>query len=240
MLKGRSPEEVERIFNTMEAATREQGATLTKLSREMTELKTQTAAPPAPAEPAVSAQDFFNDPMAQVRKEMSRQIEPLVEEIRGARDELTAPNAREKLAREYGDWGQVEPYIDVLITQQNFPNPNDEGLLRMLYLTAKGYMTHQGISIDPAADPQPQPGLPQQQPVVAPPQHRASTPPPPPPPTPQQPQVRELSENERRLARESGMSAEQYIKWQEMDMDEVAEADFDSPPPPPPAEGAPK
>lgn len=238
LLKGRSPEEVERLFTMQENAMREQGTRLTQLTQEVDDIKKSQTTPP---EPDPTAQEYFSDPVKTLRRELERQVEPLREEIKSTKAEFGAPLVRQKLSQEYEDWPQVEPYVDMLINQDPTADPNNEGLLRSLYFMAKGMMTHQGIDVsqpqpEPTAQPQVQPqpaahpGTPQPQPMqMAPPQHRASSPPPPPPPAPVEPQLRDLTENEKRLAREYGMTAEEYIAWQETDMDEVAESEIGIP-----------
>ena len=233
MLKGRSPEEVERIFRLTEQTVREQGGRLTKAESELSK-RSEPAPPTTPVE-TPSAQEFFAEPVRHIQDELARQIAPLREEIASARQELTAPNVRDQLRTEYSDWEQVEPYVDYLLSQQEFPNPNDEGLLKMLYLTGKGLMVQQGISVESGLPPTtpaeatPVVAAPATAPVVIPPQHPASTPPAPPPAPTAAATIRELTESEKRLAREQKLTPEQFIKWQEMDMDEVAVADFDLP-----------
>lgn len=232
MLKGRSPEEVERIFRLTEQTVREQGGRLTKADAELRK-HSEPAPPTTPVASAASAQEFFAEPVKHIQDELARQIAPLREEIATARRELSAPNVRDKLRTEYSDWEQVEPYVDYLLSQQEFPNPHDEGLLKMLYLTGKGLMVQQGISVEsglPPTTPTTAPPTPASTPpVVIPPQHPASTPPAPPPAPSAVATIRELTESEKRLAREQKLTPEQFIKWQEMDMDEVAVADFDLP-----------
>jgi hypothetical protein len=233
LLQGRSPEEVEKLFKMQENAMREQGAQLTGLVSEVRDLKSSMTQPPAPAEPEVTAQEYFQNPVKAIRSELDKQIQPLRQEISEAKSMATAPLVRDKLAAEFGDWAAVEPYVDMLIAREQFPDPNNEGLLRTLYFTAKGLMAHQGVQPTPQpapvpGQPAPAPGQPAPQPMV-PPQHRASSPPPPPPPAPTQPQLRDLTENEKRLAREYGMTAEEYIAWQDTDMDEVAESEIGIP-----------
>lgn len=231
MLKGRSPEDVEKIFKLQENAVKEQGAQLTQLIQEVREIKTSSV-PKAPAEPDPTAQDYFTNPVEVLRKELDRTVAPLREEIRATKREFSGPMVREKLAQELSDWKEVEPYVDMMLRQQQFPDPNDEGLLRLMYFTAKGYMTHQGISPTPGAPTSPapptppahQPTQPAYNPV--PPQHRASTPPQPPPAPSAQPKVRPLTESEKRLAREYGMTAEEYVAWQEADIEEIAESEI--------------
>lgn len=237
LLQGRSPEEVERLFQMQENAMREQGAQLTGIVSEVRELKASMSQPPAPSEQEVTPQEYFQNPVKAIRSELDRQIQPLREEISEAKSMATAPMVRDKLAQEFGDWSAVEPYVDALIAREQFPDPNNEGLLRTLYFTAKGMMTHQGIDVSQPApvpgqpapgQPAPVPGQPPAQTMV-PPQHRASSPPPPPPPAPAQPKTRELTEHEKRLAGEYGMTAEEYIAWQETDMDDVAESQIGIP-----------
>ncbi len=229
MLRGRSPEEIERIFGMYEQTSREQGARLTASERRLSEVEGRPAAP-AP-EPKVEATEFFADPMTHVKRALEETVAPLREEIREAKSYVTGQDARAGLRNQYADFAQVEPYIDYMLAQTPYPDPNDPGLLNTLYFTAKGMMASQGISVESPTPTPTAPGAPQPAAPTVPPQHRASTPPPP-PPSPAAPgseALRPLTETEKRLAREQGLSHAEYLRWQAMDIADVATADFDKP-----------
>jgi hypothetical protein len=229
MLRGRTPEEVERIFGMYEQTTREQGARLSATERRMAEMETRSAK--AVPEPKVEAQEFFADPMGHVKRALDDTVAPLRQEIQDARAYFRGQDTRVALRQKYDDWDVVEPYVNHLLSQANYPDPNDAGLLETLYYTAKGVMVSQGINVQPTSPQTPSQAAPVRTEVPAvPPQHRASTPPPPPPrPAQSSGKVRELTESEKRIAREHGLTPEEYIKWQEMDISDVATADFDRP-----------
>ncbi len=220
-LAGRSPAEVEGLYGLAEETVRQQGQQISDLTRRMQ----QVEATPPKTEEKISSSEFFAEPAAAIENLLEKQIKPLREEVAEAKRLATAPAAREGLRREFPDWDQVEPYVDHLLQQQDFPDPTNPGLLKTLYYTAKGLMVSSGVDIgSPAAQPPhaPQGVVPGQAPPgMAPPQHRASTPPPPPRTPGETAPARQLTELEKRLAREWKMSDEEYLYWQDLDERDV-------------------
>lgn len=215
-LKGKSVEEIDRLVSTFEDTVREQSQRLSSLEREKA---TRPTAPAAPAEKP----DFFADPYAAMKRAMDEEIAPLRAELKGATDFVGRREVRQQMRERYGDWDQVEPYVDQLLAKQNFPDPNDPGLLETLYYTAVGVMTRQG-SYAPTPGGRSEPPPREGDRPAAPPQHRASPPPPPPPPAPPgggKTPPRQLTESEKRLAREYKMSEGEYLQWQDAEAEDV-------------------
>lgn len=223
-LRGRSPEEVERLFEVLEQANKEQGSTLTAMRREIGEIKEQITKPKQPEEEP-TAEDFYRDPLGVMNRALESQIQPLREEIAaGAR--ALRPDPRAELRKKYDDWDSYEPYVDMLLQRQEFPDPDNPGLLESLYYMAKGYAQSHGVEAAPSGvaseggegvDRNKRAALES----AIPPQHRGSSPPQPPRQGKKEAQTRQLTESERRLAREFGMSEKEYVEWQEMDERDV-------------------
>lgn len=204
-LKGKSDPEVESYVSLLEGTVREQNAAL------------NTPPPATTPAPVKEPTDFYDDPRQAIREEVGEMIAPFVSDLRESR----ADRARETMRGEFGgEWTEMEPIVDNLISQGRRAgmviNDHDPAMLRTLFYTAKGYRVH---TAPPTA-----PGLPPAEGTVAPaaptviPQHRPSAAP---LPTGRaKPAVRELTENERRLAREWGMTHEEYIELQEAEDDE--------------------
>jgi hypothetical protein len=183
---------------------------------------------PAPApvhQPVVEPEgDFFQDPRLVLRQEMDRMMAPIREEIAGMKAGATAVGAWQQARDNIPNFARIEPYVRQLIQQQGLSEQAvDYNTIRTLTYTARGYMQEQGISLDPTPEtptPTPTP-QPQGQPVNIP-QHRPSSAPLPQAPAPI---VRELTELERRLARESNMSEDEYRAWGDLEDEEVVMAD---------------
>lgn len=152
---------------------------------------------------------------------------PIRSEIASMKAGDTAAEAWKETAAMFPDFELWRPYIDRLIQMQGITEITS-GTLQSLYYTAKGYASSQGIDVTGG---QPTPAAPVQGGNVAPnrtppPQNRPSSAP---LPNQQKPaQVRELTENERRLAREWKMSPAEYIAMQELDDEDVVDYDRDA------------
>ena len=227
-LAGRSPAEVEGLYGLAEQTVRQQGQQISDLTKRMN----QVEATPAKTEEKISSNEFFADPGAAIETLLEKQIAPLRAEVAEGVKIATAPAARDGLRREFPDWDQVEPYVDHLLQQQDFPDPTHPGLLKTLYYTAKGLMVSQGIDVSHAnlTPNTPQNVVPGQAPPgMAPPQHRASTPPAPPRTPGETTPARQLTELEKRLAREWKMSDEEYLYWQDLDERDVPTSTYGLP-----------
>ena len=214
-LTGKSPREVDAYVNLLEDTAKEQNRRLSE----------QPVAPPTP-EPEPEG-DFFQDPRQVLRQEMDRMMAPIRQEIASMKAGDTAAEAWNEVAALFPDFATWRPYIDRLIQMQGITEITS-GTLQSLYYTAKGYAASQGIEVGATqggvnVPPSNQGG---QQRPPPPPQNRPSSAP---LPNQQKPaQVRELTENERRLAREWKMSPAEYIAMQELDDEDVVDYDKDA------------
>jgi hypothetical protein len=232
LLRGKSPEEIERIFETQQRA-------LDDVTREANELhsrvNTQPTAPtPVEQEEADPYGDDFLAPRFQVlERRVTKSLESMIAPLKEATASREGGSIRERLRNQYPKFQILEPHIDRLIREQgDNPATASEGQLRMLYHTALGVAMENGINLDPGEAPTPTrtPTTPPSQegrPPVSIPQHRPSGAP---LPKPTQPAKRELTENEKRLAREYFPNSENpeddYRKLQSAEVDEVVEPGF--------------
>ena len=212
-LKDKSNPEVEAYVSLLEGTVREQNAAL-------------NVPPPAQAPaPVTERTDFYDDPRQAIREEVGEMIAPFVADLRESR----ADRARETMVGEFGaEWTQMEPIVDNLISQGRRAgmtiNDHDPAMLRTLFYTAKGYQSHVGTGMapaQPAAEAIPTPAA---APMI--PQHRPSAAPL--PAAGGKPALRELTENERRLAREWKMTPEEYIELQDAEADEFLDEETTS------------
>jgi hypothetical protein len=203
MLRGRSPREIEMMFEVQSRAMREQGQRLS-----MAESR------PEP-EPVIEAEDplGIRDVVEQVvKRELGNAIQPF-------RDDLATRSrvdGRAALRQKYDDWASVEGMVDWLLAESG--QPETPSLLETLYYTAIGIQAKQGGQ--PVRQPEPQRGNRAQIP-----QHRPSAAPMS-PPAGSASRTRELTESERQFAKMNNMSPEEYIKWQDMDAESVATSDL--------------
>lgn len=210
-LRGKTPQEIEALFGQLQVTVREQG----RLLRDRDETFTPTTQPRDVPTGSPSDEDlnkrYWNEPVAVLREEMNRMLEPFRQNLRSSAED----SARDRLRGEFPDWDQLEPTVDTLLRQSkqepNYPN------LRAGYLMVRGHMAVNGQT-SPQPQAPPQQGVPQQQ---VPPQHRPSNAPV--SSTPQGGQRRrQLTEDEKHIARISRLTDEQYLALLEMDEQEVA------------------
>jgi hypothetical protein len=201
-LQGKSIPEAESYVSLLEGTVREQNAALNA-----------RAAEPAPA-PRAEPTDFYDNPRQAIREEIGEMIAPFVSDLRESRTD----RARETVRNEFGaEWNEMEPIVDNLIAQGRNAgmtiNEHDPAMLRTLFYTAKGYQNHVSGGLPQPTKSAP-PRIPQHRPSAAPlPESGAK------------PALRELTENERRLAREWDMTHEEYIELQEAEADEFLRED---------------
>ena len=226
-LAGKTPEEIEAMFALRENTIKEQGRLLNR----------QVAAPEVVKEPEVvvpTKEEYWENPGAATTNILKQMIGPLRDElrkeIRGTAQEFRAPGIREGLRNKYKHFTELEPVIDTLLQQRGIdPKDADAQTTEQLYFAAKGYAMENGLLTaapaargdDPVAIKEPASHGGQ-----AIPQHRPSA-----APTPRAPAsataIRELDENERRLAREmypnmpDAQRFKLYIDWQEEDVEKI-------------------
>lgn len=233
-LAGRTPQEIEALFATLDATVQEQGRTLNRLSAQPV-APTPVVQPSAPA--PVTKEAFWEDPGTVVRRQVQEALAPLqaeVNEIRRGFTKQEVESGRDRLRKSHDDFDFFEPYIDNELRNRNIdPATAEEPLLETLYYAALGMATkkfnytgkpkQQDTPVSTAPTPvPPQPPMP--------PQHRPSSAPMPVGTGQRAPARRELNENEKRLAREYfGKEKDPegaYLAWQEADETEVVNFEY--------------
>lgn len=261
-LKDKDPKEVERLYDMMKNTTREQGARLNEMARQQNQSRQQNqgqgsqgSQAPEGAQGEFSADDFWKDPVGTMRglvkSEMEETVRPLRDRIDsggsqegGQGGQVVGEAARAQLREQIPDFQTNEPWIDQLLAQLGIaPEAATLETLRMVNYTARGMRQdqqgqtpqqgqqmnqnqqdqqgRQGQQQNPTQRQQPNPP-PQQRPSSAPlPRGQES-----------QGATRDLTENEKRMAREFGfvddrgnINAEEFIRWQDMTPEEVVTAE---------------
>ena len=230
LLKGKSPEEVDQLVSTLEAATREQNE---ELNRQHAQLQAATAAP-VPAEKAVEegspyGDDFLGERFQTFEKRLDAKLEAMVAPLKVGEAKTETRTVREDLTAKFKHWGTLEPHIDGLLRKQEIdPATATRAQLEMLYHTAVGLAQESGLDLGGGAPPPTEKGPEEVIPVSIP-QHRPSAAPLPDPPREGGPE-RELTENERILAKEYFPHAEkpeeEYRKLQDAEVDDIVEPGF--------------
>jgi hypothetical protein len=226
-LAGRSPQEVEAYVKLLEGTVREQKDQLT-----------HATSPPPPADagesrqgitPEVSDADFWKNPVQTNQKVFKQLLEETIAPFRQDLARTQQAQVRTELRAELPDFERYEPYIDQMLANGQFGDAPNRNVLRMLYFTARGYVHAQGGEAPPPRQPSTREGNmghPERKPSAPPPQHRPSS-----TPLPKgqdgQPKLRDLTENEKVLARSWGMSKEEYLSLQEAPADEFMQEESD-------------
>lgn len=245
-----SIEPVEPVPDPKDDLIQQQMAALTEMRGEISKLNARLDNPvPVPPAPPVDPpktkeeedKEFWDSPRDMIRKELSEAIKPMQDFITEqnqksvvseAKDEYQTIKAKYKLDPRFTDLFRVaEAHIDSLMANQA---PVEGNMLAVLYgirgAIALGDIP--GVSLEPTPVPV-DPNVPQPVAPVAPqptpgvtsamlPAHIRPSPPTTVPGQPPVVQRRELNENERRLARESGLTPDQYLDLQELPADKVA------------------
>lgn len=247
-LQGRSPAEIERYVQQLEDTVREQGTALTAAQRQQQQQpQGQQRQQQQEGPPQISEDEFFSNPGESVKKileyELNRTVKPLNEEIQTLAQRDQAERLRSRYRSRFPDWDHYEGQIELMAQRAGMTLEQvltSEQVTQVMYYAAKGMTSeegtqpmsqqpqnqqgNQGAQRSPGSPAQQQPpqGQQQQAPQQGVPQHRPSA-----APLPNQGQgqqsgpTRELTENERRLAREYGMTAQQFLEWQSMEADAV-------------------
>ena len=211
-LQGKSTAEIESLFNLMQNTVQSQTRRINELA--------STPAPSPVDEPVTEPKgDFFDDPLAHMRRELRAAVAPINEEIANIKAQATVNMAWEQVGMKFGDFDKFRPHVEVMLSNMGVaPNQVTPDLLESLYYGAKGYIATHEQSVEPTAPPTKTQAPP-------PPQHRPSSAP---LPRSQGSRPRQLTEDERRMAREFGMTPEQWIEWGDKDEGAVADAEVAS------------
>lgn len=196
-----------------------------ELQRLRDQLTAQPQTPPTPPPTAEEQrQRFFNNPMDVLREEIQTAVSPLLEFTKGIKKETEYDRLKNKYKADprYTEvFPHIEGYVDQIMSRSEVNDAN----IRTAILVAIGAL-HSGeiSSAGTSNGSSPQNRQPLQnnnQPktVVTPP-HLRSTPPAAPKSNKSQ-QAPVLTELEKRLAREKGMSPEEYVKFRDAKAGEV-------------------
>ena len=228
LLKDKSPEEVDRIVKTFEAATREQNE---ELNRQHAKLEAASSAPPPTPPPEEVGKpygdDFLGERFETFEKRLDAKLEEMVAPLRRGEAKSETRTVRDRMAGKFKHWTTLEPHIDRLLRDQKLdPMTATEAQLDMLYHTAVGLAAESGLDLGAGAPPL-EPA--KEPPPVNIPQHSPSAAPLPDPPS-EAGKPRELTENERILAKEYFPTAkdpeEEYRKLQDAEVDEIVTPGF--------------
>lgn len=233
LLKGKTPEEIERILVLQQQTVNEQARTLNRLAERG---NVEQGRPKPGTESVNDAEEdkkFWESPTKRLRAMLQETVEPIQRELNTMKSDVRAPSIRDSFRAKYPEFTELESMIDAALINFGLENPKaaDENMLEAVFHTVYGKAVYNG-QIAPRGRENPNPNNPnppagRQQVTI--PQHRPSPAPLPNNPGNAAPKLRELSENERRLAREffghlptDAERHKAYIEFQELDEEEVA------------------
>lgn len=232
------PTREQRLIASQEALLREQQQELARLRQGQREIegRVRTIENPPPSRESQNDR-FWKDPVGVmnelIQSELKRTVEPINSYIAGQRTETAYDRMKAELRTQFSDvWPHIEREIDRFVQATaeagNEVNPQ---LLNVAALAATGAY-HRGLLSSgaesnggtppaPPATPPATPPVPARADMSVPPHLRPSAPTPPGHERPQAQERRQLTENEARLARERGMTHEQFLDWLEVPPDKV-------------------
>lgn len=227
----KEPSAEQRLIAAQEAALRDQHRQITELTQRVRGIDERTRpVEPTPPSEADLNQDFWKNPAGVVsqliKQEIKQTVAPLNEQLSRMSQttqmsEVDRTKARVK--EEYKDiWDKIEPAIDEFLeSHKRSGNDVTPQLLEVAALTAtgayhRGKLQLHGVPVTPEPTPTARTENPPRENRSmgdAPAHLRPSAPNAPTHDQKQAAEVRQLTENEARLARERGMTPEQYINW---------------------------
>ena len=156
--------------------------------------------------------NFYDNPTEVLRREIASAVAPLNEQIAAFQASRNEATVWSQIEQEIPDFGQYKHLVQKLIEGHGYKTADlNVSLLRNLYYTAVGWNQRHGGQQVKESTPEsiaPQTHIPQHKPSTA-----------PLPASQQVSQVRELTEQERRLAREWGQTPEEFTRLQDADID---------------------
>jgi hypothetical protein len=199
------------------ATIREQGQELNKLNSRVTQVEEKI---PAPVEVSTEdrAKKFYQDPQKAIDEAVERAVAPLKDFVRSFKSESQYDKIKNKFKsdeRFRPVFEQYESYIDEAMAKNDPTEANMIGVL-------SGVVGAANLGFLRGAPPVNNTTTKEKEKEVFTPPHIRPSHTRPPESRDEKPKVRELTENERRLAREKGQSAEEYIAWLDEPKDKVA------------------
>lgn len=206
------------IINLYDQVLREKEAELQRLRNEVSEKNK-----PAPLSADEQKQRFFNNPMDVLREEMTKAMAPVLEITQQFRSQSTYDNLKQRY-RNDPRYAQIFPRIEGYVDQIMSTAEKNENTLKTAVLVAIGALqTGEIKDTTPAQNQNRQTPTNdnQQHNNMTVPAHLRSTPPSM-PTNDNRPQKPVLTELERRLAKERGMSEEDWALFRDMPSNTVA------------------
>lgn len=239
-LRGKSPEEIEQLFSLAEDTIRSQNSELNTYHDRLNAVSQEKAPSGTTREGSEELPDyednFLRPGLQTLERRIMGQLEKTVAPLREELGQGRAQTAREVLRKELRYFDALEPTIDKTLREGGVrPDSANEGQLRQIYHNAVGIATEKGWDLNSLLTRNKQEGEGvtntnssnnnrQQESSVGIAQRRPSSAPL--PETSSKPKLRQLTEQERRLAREFGMTEKEYLEEQSRPDDEVVSPGF--------------
>lgn len=228
MLRGKSPEEIERMFQALNETVQTQNSELNQYQQRLQSHGQERARGPGEEEQLPNYGDTFVAPeLKTLEDRLAKKMEQMVAPLQQSFQSQQAQSARDQIRAKLKHFTVLEPTIDQILRQQGLnPTLVSQTQLEQVYYTAVGLANERGINLTQnAAGEGDSPGNanPNGGNAVNIPQRRPST-----SPLPQgqgKPKV-QLTEEQRRMARFYGMTDEQYHKELTTPDDEVVTPGF--------------
>lgn len=226
-----------RYTGILEETLREQNRTISRLNEQVSSRPAAPEPAPAPVDPATARQEFYNDPMTATRKivgdALKETVAPLLDFVKEMKGQGLVGQLKSQLkadARFAPFWDEaVERGVDDAVSKLQ-PGQINEVTMQGIVVQVIGLKT---MGLLPGSQPAPAPRNPNPNPDPNPAPRMTTTPAhmrPSAPPAPSagngKKQLRALTENEKRLARENKMTDEEYLFWLDVPPSEVATAKF--------------
>jgi hypothetical protein len=232
------------LMNLYAERMKEQQREIDRLRQQQEKIQEQQNSQPAAPSltPDQARERFFNDPLGvlqeqqnNIKKELQETVKPLLEFAQSFKRESAYEGAKTKVKQNPMVAAQWDPAIESFMDQavsSGQVNTDEQTLLgvaiQAIGLKAVGMLP--GSQPQQSNNPTPTPTPTPTNVTHNPPNIRPSAPPA--PNRTQQNRPRQLTELEKRLAREQGMTEAQYLDWLAVDATEVVDATIGKPPTP--------
>lgn len=222
------PSREQRLLAAQEQMLRDQAQQIKAMQGRLEKME---APPPVPT--ADQDRKYWESPTTVIKELLAAELEKTVAPINARLNTQTSESeydkAKKKLREEYKDiWDKIEPSIDQWSNGHIASGqPLTEDLLNIAAMTASGayYRGKLGNGTIPMPAPAPAPApTPSGGIVTTPPHLRPSAPVIPGHESPAPAETRELTENERRLAKERGQTPAQYLEWIDVKPEDVVKS----------------
>lgn len=212
-----------KIFELQTKTVRDQGARITQIQREFDEFKAKEEEKELPTQEE-SAKKFYADPVSVMREELEKAIAPL----NAFKDRFESDSEYDRIKRglkanpnysKHLSDPQFEAVIDELVADgQRLGTKVNEDIVAAAIKHTIGSLVTGDIVFDSVTETKDK----KEEDKVIPPYLQPSSPPQ--KSRDKREQLRDLTENEERLRRERGQTKEEYLKWLEVDSNDVIDS----------------